>query len=125
LDNGLNRWQQALVNWMCEQPEIQNPYAFLTVQGELILCVIDLERNELTQLLRLGLIEVLTGERIQSPGAEALARVKVPARYYAGIASASAPGATFTPEKLIEAAQRCLTAVKHQGKAAIKSIEAY
>lgn len=123
-ENGLTLWQQKLVNWLADHPQIIEPYAFLTSEGELILCVLDIERNEATSLIRHGLIEVLTGKHVEDSSA-VLAKVVVPARYHAGIASTSSPGAAFTPEQLIEPAVRCLSAATRQGKASIKSIEVY
>ena len=124
-ENGLKRWQQKLVNWLAEHPQVVEPYAFLTIDGELLLCVLDLERNETTALVRHGLVEVLTGQQVDASHGNVLAKVNVPARYHAGIASTSSPGASFSPEQLIEPAIRCLSAASIHGKASIKSIEVY
>jgi hypothetical protein len=121
---GLLLWQQKLVNWMAEQPHMTDPYAFLTTDGELLLCLLDLERNETTNLVRHGLVETLTGQRLDDETI-GLAKVNVPARYHAGIASTSSPGPSFTPIELIEAAGRCLSAASRHGKASIKSIEVF
>ncbi len=125
LDSGMTSWQQKFVNWVAEHPHSVAPYCFLTSDGELILCLVDLERGEATSFLRHGLVEVLTGKRLDGASGSALAKVLVPARYHVGIASASSPGAGLTPAQLIEAACRCLAAAKSQGKASIKSIEVY
>lgn len=125
-ENGLKRWQQKLVNWLAEHPQVVDPYAFLTnTDGELLLCLLDLERNETTALVRHGLVEVLTGQQVDTSSGNVLAKVNVPARYHAGIASTSSPGAGFSPEQLIEPAIRCLSAARAHGKASIKSIEVY
>lgn len=124
-DNGLNLWQQKLVGWLSDHPQVIEPHAFLTSDSELLLCILDLERNETTALLRHGLIEVLTGRRFDHSQGNLLAEVDAPARYHAGIASASSPGARFLPEQLIDPAIRCLSAARRHGKASIKSIEVY
>lgn len=125
LDNGLTLWQRKLVNWLADHPHVHNPYAFLTSTGELILCVLDLERNEMTTILRQGLVEVLTGKQLEEAGDLSLAKVNIPARFHAGIAATSSPGASMTAEQLIEPAIRCLTAAQRHGRASIKSIEVY
>lgn len=124
-ENGLALWQQRLVNWLADHPQIVEPHAFLTSEGELLLCLLDLERNETTTLVRNGLVEVLTGKRVDETDGSILAKVNVPARYHAGIASTSAPGSGFTAEQLIEPAVRCLSAASRHGKASIKSIEVF
>lgn len=124
-ENGLVPWQQKLVNWLADQPEVQDPYAFTSAEGELILCLLDIERNTSTSLLRQGLVEVLTGKRLAEDAFGSLARVQIPARYHAGIASVSSPGASFVATQLIAATYRCLEAAQRHGKAAIKSIEVY
>ena len=124
-ENGLTQWQQRLVNWLSDHPQVIEPHAFVTSEGELLLALLDLERNETTSLVRHGLVEVLTGRHIDESAGSLLAKVDVPARYHAGIASTSAPGSSFTPEQLIEPAIRCLSAASRHGKASIKSIEVY
>ena len=124
-DDGLALWQQRLVNWLVDHPEVRDPYAFICANGELILCLMDIERNTATSLLRQGLIEVLTGTPVLDDSLSLLARVPVPARYHAGIASVSCPSAAFSSEQLISAAYRCLEAAQRHGRAAIKSIEVY
>lgn len=124
-DNGLTLWQQKLVNWLADHPHVHDPYAFLTSTGELILCVLDLERNEMTTILRQGLVEVLTGKQLEEAGDLSLAKVNIPARFHAGIAATSSPGASMMAEQLIEPAIRCLTAAQRHGRASIKSIEVY
>lgn len=124
-ENGLALWQQRLVNWLADHPQVVEPHAFLTCEGELLLCLLDLERNETTTLVRNGLVEVLTGKRVDESDGSVLAKVNVPARYHAGIASTSAPGSGFTAEQLIEPAVRCLSAASRHGKASIKSIEVF
>ena len=124
-ENGLTLWQQKMVNWLADHPQVIEPHAFLTSDGELLLCLLDLERNETTSLVRHGLVEVLTGRHIDESQGNMLAKVNVPARYHAGIASTSSPGARFSPEQLIEPTIRCLSAASRHGKASIKSIEVY
>ncbi len=123
--NGLTLWQQKLVDWLADHPHVSDPYAFLTSDGELILCVLDLERNEMTSILRQGLVEVLTGKHVEDASEISLARVNIPARFHAGISATSSPGASMTAEQLIEPAIRCLSAAQRHGRASIKSIEVY
>jgi len=124
-DQSLVLWQQRLVNWMADHPEIRDPHAFISLNGELIFCLMDIERNTATGILRRGLVEVLTGKRLTAESFSTLSRVQVPARYHAGIASASNPGASLTSDQVIAAAFRCLNAAQHQATAAIKSIEVF
>ncbi len=121
---GLASWQQKLVNWMSDHPEIHDPYAFVSSAGELILTLLDIERNCATGLLRQGLIEVLTGQ-VMASEASSLSRAAMPARYHGGIASVCSPSAGFEAEQLIEATYRCLAAAERHGKASIKSIEVF
>ncbi|MCA9134634.1 MAG: hypothetical protein KDA45_15810, partial [Planctomycetales bacterium] len=124
-DNGLALWQQKMVQWLAEHPQVVEPYAFLTTEGELVLCLLDLERSETTSLLRHGLLEVLLGRPVDDDSGTSLAKVSLPARYHAGIATSSSPGASLSPQQLIEAAVRCLTAARSLGKGSMKSIEVY
>ncbi len=57
---GLASWQQKLVNWLSDHPEVHEPYAFVSNEGELILSLMDIERNTATLILRQGLTEVLS-----------------------------------------------------------------
>lgn len=122
---GLSTWQQKLVNWMSDHPEVHEPYAFVSGEGELIVCLLDIERSAATGLLRQGLVEVLTGKALTSELGSALAKVAIPAKYHSGIGTVSSPGASFEAEQLIEATYRCLDAAERHGKASIKSIEVY
>lgn len=122
-DNGLNRWQQKLVNWICDHPELKQPSAFITRDGQLILVVMDAERNEMTRILRQGLVEVLTGQKNDGHGD--LAKVNIPAKFHAGISSITSPGASFEFEELIASAHRCFNAAQRLGSASIKSIEVF
>ncbi len=119
---GLATWQQKLVNWLSDHPEINEPYAFVSNEGELILSLMDIERNTATLLLRQGLTKVLSGSTEDD---DSLSRAAMPARYHGGIGSVAAPKPNFEPEQLIEATYRCLDAATRQGKASIKSIEVF
>lgn len=120
--NGLLIWQGKLVNWLAEHPQVHEPFAFVTAEGQLVVAMQDIERTAATNVIREGLVSVLTGKRVSEHGA--LARIAVPARYFAGIGSVY-PNAGFAAEQLIEATWRCLSAAQNQGKATIKSIEVY
>ncbi len=120
--NGLAVWQDKLVNWLAEHPQVHQPFAFVTPDGQLIFSMLDIERTIATNIVREGLVTALTGKRIEDQGA--LARVTIPARYYAGIGSAC-PNAGFSAEQFIEATWRCLSAAQSQGKGTIKSIEVF
>jgi hypothetical protein len=121
-DNGLSRWQQKLVNWICDHPELTQPSAFLTRDGQLILVVMDTERNAMTRILRQGLVEVLTGK--SGPSGD-LTRVAIPAHFHVGMSSTTSPSASFEFEELIASAHRCQSSAKRMGSASIKSIEVY
>lgn len=120
--NGLLIWQDKLVNWLAEHPQVHEPFAFVTSNGQLVFSMQDIDRTAATNVIRDGLITVLTGKRIEDNGG--LNRVAIPARYFGGIGSAC-PNAGFAAETLIDAAWRCLSAAQNQGKATIKSIEVF
>ncbi len=120
--SGLLVWQEKLVSWLADHPHVHEPFAFVNPEGQLILCMQDIERTAATNVVRAGIVTALTGKRVEDQGA--LARVAVPARYYAGIGSAF-PNAGFAAEQLIEATWRCLSAAQSQGKTTIKSIEVF
>lgn len=122
-DNGLNRWQQKLVNWICDHPELKQPAAFLTRDGQLILVVMDTERNSMTRILRQGLYEILTGQKNDLNSD--LSKVNIPAKFHVGISSTCSPGASFEFEELIASAHRCFSAAQRLGSASIKSIEVF
>jgi hypothetical protein len=120
--NGLLIWQDKLVNWLAEHPQVHEPFAFVTSSGQLVFSMQDIDRSAATNVIREGLITVLTGKRIEDQGA--LNRVAIPARYFGGIGSAC-PNAGFAAETLIVATWRCLSAAQNQGKSTIKSIEVF
>lgn len=122
-EGGLCQWQQRLVNWLSEQPTVQEPLAFLTRDQQLALIVLDNDRNEMAKILRDGLVEALTGKKTQISGD--LSQVNIPAKFHVGIASASSPSASLDPEEFIASAERCLGVAQRLGKASIKSIEVF
>lgn len=121
--NGLAIWQEQLVNWLADHPRVHDPLAFVTTDGQLVVSILDAERSEATNIVREGLVTVLTGKQPVDEGS--LSRVPIPAKYFSGIGSVTAPNANFVPEQLIEATWRCLSAAQSQGKATIKSIEVF
>lgn len=125
ISSRLHSWQQKLVNWMADHPDVHDPYAFVSNEGELILCLMDIERNTATNLLRHGLIEILTGQTVPVDLTAMISRAAIAAHYHSGIASVSSPTAGFEPEQLVEATYRCLAAAQRHGKASIKSIEVF
>ena len=92
---GLAKWKQKLVNWMADHPDVHQPYAFFSGEGELIVCLLDIERTAATALLRQGLAEVLAGKTLTRDTANPMVRVPIPACYHSGIGSVSAPVASF------------------------------
>ncbi|QDV23879.1 hypothetical protein [Aureliella helgolandensis] len=124
LENGLAIWQQRLARWVVDHPSVIQPKLFRSTEGELILCLLDIERSECTAMLRQGLMEILTGKRLDST-AGTLARVPVPAKFHVGISTKSCPGRAFSPEQIIAPCRTCLDAAKQFGSASIKSIEVY
>ncbi len=121
--NGLAIWQEQLVNWLADHPQVHDPLAFVTTNGQLVVSILDAERSEATNIVREGLLTVLADKRPVDEGS--LSRVPIPAKYFSGIGSVTAPNANFVPEQLIEATWRCLSAAQSQGKATIKSIEVF
>lgn len=116
-------WQQKLANFLGDHPDVGEPYAFITSDHQLWLCLLDVERNETTNLLRDALSQLLGNSAAEDDGV--LATVKPPARYQVGIASASAPNGGLSPQQLVEATCRCLSAAACQNKSSIKSIEVF
>ncbi len=121
--NGLAIWQEKLVSCLADHPDVHEASAFVTADGQLVVSILDIERSAATNIVRKGLLTVLTGKPVEDEGA--LSRVAIPARYYGGIGSVTAPNASFAAEHLIAATWRCLSAAQSQGKATIKSIEVY
>ncbi len=124
-ENGLALWQQKLSNWLSDHPHVNQPRAFVTSDSELLITFIDIERAEATSILRQGLMEVLSGKKLDGLREDQLAKVSLPAKYHVGIASVASPSAGFTPYQLIGSTHRCYDAAKRTGSAAIKSIEVY
>lgn len=118
----LSVWQQRLVNRIVEHPELQQPYGFVTREGHLVLCLLNLERNTTMAAVRESLSEVLDVEGTEG---ESLNCTPVHSRFYAGIGCVSSPTTGFAVETLIEATWRCLSAAQSQGNSSIKSIEVF
>ena len=121
--NGLAIWQEKLVNWLADHPQVHEPLAFVTTDGNLVMSMLDIERAEATSIIRDGVVSVLGDKPNNEHGM--LERVAIPLKYFAGIGSVSAPNANFAAEQLIKATWRCLEAAQGQGKATIKSIEVF
>ncbi len=121
-ERGLLLWQDRLVNWLANSPDVHDPLAFTTVEGQLVLAMMDIERTLATNLLRDGLSETL-GER--SGDGEDVGKSHIPSKYFVGIGSVTSPNANFAAEQLIDATWRCLSAAQTQGKSTIKSIEVF
>jgi hypothetical protein len=121
-ENGLSLWQDRLVNWLAHSPDVNEPCAFITTHRQLVVAMMDVERTFATNMIREGLTEILSGKNTDG---ESLGRAHIPAKYFVGIGSVSAPNATFAAEQLIDATWRCLSAAQSQGKATIKSIEVF
>ncbi len=121
-ERGLLLWQDRLVNWLANSPDVHDPLAFTTVEGQLVVAMMDIERTLATNLLRDGLSDTL-GER--SGDGEDVGKSHIPSKYFVGIGSVSSPNANFAAEQLIDATWRCLSAAQTQGKSTIKSIEVF
>ena len=112
--NGLTLWQERLVNWLADHPQVHEPLAFVTSDGHLVVSMFDAERSEATNIIREGLVTVLAGKQKADEGS--LSRVPIPARYFSGIGSVTAPNANFAAEQLIAATWRCLAPRKTKAK---------
>lgn len=121
--DGLYLWQRKTVSWLADCPDLDETNCFVTADGEMMVTILDHDRNEATTILRQGLIEVLTGEAFDD--GNSLARVELPVRFHAGIATVARAGAGFSPEQITEPLRRCFTAATRLGSATIKSIEVY
>jgi hypothetical protein len=122
---GVATWQQALVDRLAAHPVVQQPYAFLSSAGELLLTVRDIDRGEVTNLIREAMEELLAVKPRSANSARSFPGSPTPLRHYAGIAAVDSPAAGFAAEQLVAAAFRCLEAAQRQSKAAIKSIEVF
>ena len=121
---GCATWQQQLINWLFVHPEVHQPQAFASREGELILCLLDIERNTATAILRQGIEESLSS-LVSRESSTASSCVATPVQYHSGIASVSSPVAGLSPEQFIAAVYRCMAAAQRHGKACIKSIEVF
>lgn len=121
--SGIRPWQQKLVDVFADHPDLEDPYAFITSEGELLLCMLDIERVDVTNLIRKSMEMIFEKANATIAGASVLHQP--PARYYSGVASVSSPNAGMAPEQLIEAACRCLSAASSQSSTLIKSIEVF
>ncbi|MCA9192458.1 MAG: hypothetical protein KDB03_11875 [Planctomycetales bacterium] len=121
---GLTYWQQKLVNHVASQPGIQEPMAFTTSVGELVICLMGAERNEATSIVRecmFGVFSTDSGNKSNS----ALTTSSLSAKIHCGIGSLHFPIPKVEAEALIEATWRCLAAAGRHGSMSIKSIEVF
>ncbi len=121
--DGLTQWQDRLIIALNDCPDLEKVLCFVTKDGEFLAALPDVERNEATDILRQEIMKTIGATVEESMGG--LAGGDLPGRFYAGIGSVVCPSTTFEANQLIEAAQRCFTAARRQGSAAIKSIEVY
>jgi hypothetical protein len=100
--------------------EHRKMYGFHTSDGEIALIMEDVERTEVTALVR----KVLEHEAlVDDQDTRLLDQAGLP--LYSGIACVHAPSKSFRLAQLTESAWRCLDASMRQPPGAVKSIEVY
>ena len=116
----LSQWQLDLITTLQASLDHRKMYGFYTTDGDLALIMEDVDRSEVTLLVR----KVIETEAIvEDEDTRLLDQAGLP--LYSGIACVQSPSKSFRLDQLIESAWRCLEASLRQPPGAVKSIEAY
>ena len=116
----LPRWQESVIEQLRAATDGRTTRGFICEAGELALIVDDLDRNEVTAVIRDAL------EVAGQPHDCASSMVEIPnIPIVCGVACVSSPSKRFQIDQLIQSAWRCLDAAKLQGPGAVKSIEVF
>ena len=116
----LSSWQLGMITTLQSSLEHRKMYGFYTTDGDLALIMEDVDRTEVTSLVR----SVIEQEAIvDDHETRLLDQAGVP--LYSGIACVQSPSKSFRLNQLIESAWRCLDASLRQPPGSVKSIEVY
>lgn len=119
-DDRLMSWQSIVIERLREATDGSTTRGFICAAGELALIVDDMDRGEVTGVLR----EVL--EAASEPQEVVSKMIEVPKiPLVCGVACVTSPSKKFKIDQLTAAAWRCLDAAKSQGPGAIKSLEVF
>jgi hypothetical protein len=116
----LTSWQLDMISALQSSLEHRKMYGFHTTDGEIALIMEDVDRSEVTSLVR----KVIEREAVVDDHATRLLdQAGLP--LYSGIACVHAPSKSFRLAQLTESAWRCLDASTRQPPGSVKSIEVY
>ncbi|MDZ4852160.1 MAG: hypothetical protein SGI77_22965 [Pirellulaceae bacterium] len=119
-DDRLMSWQSIVIERLREATDGSTTRGFICAAGELALIVDDMDRGEVTGVLR----EVL--EAASEPQEVVSKMIEVPKiPLVCGVACVTSPSKKFKIDQLTAAAWRCLDAAKSQGPGAVKSLEVF
>ncbi|MCY2975126.1 MAG: hypothetical protein NTW52_10730 [Planctomycetota bacterium] len=116
----LTSWQLDIISALQSSLEHRKMYGFHTTDGEIALIMEDVDRSEVTSLVR----KVIEQEAVvDDHETRLLDQAGLP--LYSGIACVHAPSKSFRLAQLTESAWRCLDASTRQPPGSVKSIEVY
>ena len=119
-EHRLPKWQETVIEQLRVATDGQTTRGFISDAGELSLIIDDLDRNEVSGIIR----EIL--EVASQPQDTASLMVEIPRiPIVCGIACVASPSKRFQIDQLIHSAWRCLDAAKLQGPGSVKSIEVF
>ncbi len=119
-DHCLPKWQEAVIEQLRIATDGQATRGFSCEAGELTLIIDDLDRNEVSAIIR----EIV--DFASQPHNAASSMVEIPRiPIVCGIACVASPSKRFQIDQLIHSAWRCLEAAKLQGPGTVKSIEVF
>ncbi|HBE69181.1 MAG TPA: hypothetical protein DDW52_13615 [Planctomycetaceae bacterium] len=120
-DDGLPRWQGRLIEAISTSPEIDEVACYVSNKSELLITLLDADRNEAAQAVRECVQESL------SPTARynSLATIDVPAKFFIAVAACNRPGPQVTAQDLIAPCRDIFDAIVQRGNTAVKSKEVY
>jgi hypothetical protein len=113
-------WQERMIEHLNAASDGRITRGFVNDSAELTLIIDDLDRSEITYILREALEIASQPDDSDIPMIE---RPRVP--IVAGVAWVSSPSKRFQIEQLTQSAWRCLEAAQLQGAGTVKSLEVY
>ncbi len=119
-EHRLPQWQETAIEHLRAATDGQSTRGFQSQAGELTLVIDDLDRNEVSAIMR----EVLeVASQSHDAASSMIDNPRIP--IVCGIACVSSPSKRFQIDQLIHSAWRCLDAAKLQGPGTVKSIEVF
>jgi hypothetical protein len=120
LKGSLTSWQLDMIAALQSSLEHRKMYGFHTTDGEIALIMEDVDRSEVTALVRKVIAQEVV---VDDHETRLLDQAGLP--LYSGIACVHAPSKSFRLAQLTESAWRCLDASMRQPPGSVKSIEVY